>query len=229
MDASDVLTSPELRAGFNIAKRKPLPKVVLNYIRARFAQKKHGAVSEMVKLALATRPIDDIQEVATLGTALAGVTGGSRLAAMALSRAPVKYQLAGRVIGGIAGNLLAQAAKKRFIDSAVNQSIEDGSMPESLTYVDLLSKNQSRLSDAGFSAGVASGVPVGAYSYFNNSFAKNLAKDMGPALSPVNLAAMRLVGAIPMATTAVVVGSKLGNAVGNIMGYYRDKKEGNDE
>lgn len=179
-------------------------KIAKSYIMARIRQAfGHN------KQALWTRPIDDLSYVAKDGVRTVGAAGGavlgSNLARLVAQRNPYA-RVAGAILGSMAGASAAGAAGDAAIDGAVNAADSAGILPEALTHVNLMSQRQSRYSNLGSALGIASVVPLAARVIMKGETNPLLA--VGGALGSAYLM------------------SRIGNAAGNMAGYYADKQEG---
>jgi hypothetical protein len=90
------------------------------------------------------------------------------------------------------------------IDGGVSAAESVGAIPESLTHVNIMSDKQSKYSNMGSALGIASVVPLAARIIMKGETNPLLA--VGGALGSAYLM------------------SRLGNAAGNVAGYYADRK-----
>lgn len=202
-NVTDVYRSPEIKVLLK-ASTDPRPhKMALSYakakIRALLRQK------PLEKVALMDRPIDDLgyvaKDVIQSGGGVGGSLLGSYLAATAMPGSLRAKVLAG-VAGAIGGSIVGGAIGRRVVDGAIAAADSVDMIPEALTHVDIMSDRQSRYSNMGSALGIASVVPLAARVMTNGT---NPLLAIGGSLGTAYLA------------------SKVGNAAGNMIGYYRDR------
>ena len=202
--AVETYRAPEVKVALK-AMTDPRPhKLALSYLKARVRQILRKPIE---KKALWTRPIDDLSYVAKDGVRTAGAAGGavagSSLAGLVAQGNPYA-KLVGALLGSVAGGYAAGKAGDVGIDGAVSAAERAGIMPEPLTHVNILSKRQSNYSNLGSALGIASVVPLAARIIMKGETNPLLA--VGGALGSAYLM------------------SRIGNAAGNMAGYYADRR-----
>lgn len=201
--AVEVYRAPETKIVLKSITDPRPHKMAKSYLMAKIRQ--HLGLK---KEALWTRPIDDISYVAKDGVRTVGAAGGA-VAGAGLARLVAQgnpyANLVGSLVGGITGGYLAGSAGDAVIDGAVSAADRAGAIPEPLTHVNIMSKNQSRYSNLGSALGIASVVPLAARVMMKGETNPLLA--VGGALGSAYLM------------------SRIGNAAGNIAGYYADRRE----
>lgn len=203
--AVEVYRHPEVKAALKSLTDPRPHKIALSYLKARVRQILRK--EPMQKSALWTRPIDDISYVVKDGVRTAGAAGGavagSNLAGL-VSHGNPYAKVVGALLGSIAGGYGAGKVGDAGIDGAVNAADAVGAIPEPLTHVNILSKRQSNYSNMGAALGISSVVPLAARIILKGETNPLLA--VGGALGSAYLM------------------SRIGNAAGNIAGYYADKR-----
>jgi len=189
------------------AMTDPRPhKLALSYLKARVRQILRK--DPMYKQALWTRPVDDIAYVAKDAVRTAGAAGGavagSRVGALVAQGNPYA-RLVGALLGSIAGGYAAGRAGDAAIDGGIDVADRAGVLPEALTHVNIMSKRQSQYSNLGSALGIASVVPLATRIIMKGETNPLLA--VGGALGSAYLM------------------SRIGNAAGNMAGYYADRRE----
>lgn len=203
--AVETYRAPEVKVALK-AMTDPRPhKLALSYLKARVRQILRRPIE---KKALWTRPIDDLSYVAKDGVRTAGAAGGavagSSLAGLVAHGNPYA-RLVGALLGSVAGGYAAGKAGDAGIDGAVSAAERAGVMPEPLTHVNILSKRQSNYSNLGSALGIASVVPLATRIILKGETNPLLA--VGGALGSAYLM------------------SRIGNAAGNMAGYYADRRD----
>lgn len=201
----EVYRHPEVKAALKSITDPRPHKIALSYLKARVRQILRK--EPMQKSALWTRPIDDISYVVKDGVRTAGAAGGalagSNLAGL-VSHGNPYAKLVGALLGSVAGGYGAGKVGDASIDGAVNAADAVGAIPEPLTHVNILSKRQSNYSNLGSALGIASVVPLAARIIMKGETNPLLA--VGGALGSAYLM------------------SRIGNAAGNMAGYYADRR-----
>lgn len=201
----EVYRHPEVKAALKSITDPRPHKIALSYLKARVRQILRK--EPMQKAALWTRPIDDISYVVKDGVRTAGAAGGalagSNLAGL-VSHGNPYAKLVGALLGSVVGGYGAGKVGDASIDGAVNAADAVGAIPEPLTHVNILSKRQSNYSNLGSALGIASVVPLAARIIMKGETNPLLA--VGGALGSAYLM------------------SRIGNAAGNMAGYYADRR-----
>lgn len=184
------------------AMTDPRPhKLAVSYLKARVRQ-----ILGHQKQALWTRPVDDVayvgKELVRTTGATGGAVAGSRLGAL-VSQGNPYASIAGAILGGVMGARAGEAVGKKFIDGGIAAADAAGVIPESMKYVDIASKRQGTYSNVGSALGIASVVPLAARVMMRRK------------TSPLLAVAGSLGSAYLM--------SRIGNAAGNMAGYYVDR------
>lgn len=199
----DTYRSPEIKVVLKAATDPRPHKLALSYAKAKIRAMLRARPME--KAALMDRPIDDLgyvaKDVIQSGGGVGGSLLGSYLAAKAMPGSLRTKVLAG-IGGAIGGSMIGGAIGRRVIDGAIAAGDEVDMFPEALTHVDIMSDRQSRWSNMGSALGIASVVPLAA---------KTIMTGSNPLLA--------VAGSLGSAYLA----SKVGNAAGNVLGYYRDR------
>jgi hypothetical protein len=204
--AVETYRSPETKVMLK-AMTDPRPhKLALSYLKARVRQILRK--DPMQKKALWTRPIDDIAYVAkdgvrTLGAA-GGAVAGSKVGGLVAQGNPYA-RIVGALLGSVAGGYAAGRAGDATIDGGIQMADSAGVLPQSLTHVNIMSDRQSKYSNMGSALGIASVVPLAARIIMKGETNPLLA--VGGALGSAYLM------------------SRIGNAAGNMAGYYADRRE----
>lgn len=203
--AVEAYRNPETKVVLK-AMTDPRPhKLALSYLKARARQLLRK--EPLQKKALWTRPIDDISYVAKDSVRTAGAAGGalagSRLGAL-VGQGNMTARIVGALLGSVAGGYAAGKVGDASIDGAVNAVDRAGLLPEPLKHVNVMSDNQSRYSNIGSALGIASVVPLAARIIMKG--------ETNPLL------------AVSGALGSAYLMSRLGNAAGNVAGYYADRK-----
>lgn len=204
--AVETYRAPEVKVALK-AITDPRPhKMALSYLKARVRQLLRK--DPIQKQALWTRPIDDISYVVKDGVRTAGAAGGavlgSQLGGLVAQGNPYA-RLVGALLGSVAGGYATGRVGDAAIDGAVNAADSVGALPESLTHVNIMSKRQSNYSNMGSALGIASVVPLAARVILKGETNPLLA--VGGALGSAYLM------------------SRIGNAAGNMAGYYADRRD----
>ena len=203
--AVETYRSPETKAALK-AMTDPRPhKIAASYLKARIRQLLRKKPIE--KQALWTRPIDDISYVVKDSVRTAGAAGGavvgSKLGALVAQRNPYA-RLVGALLGSVAGGYAVGRAGNAVIDGGISAAESVGAIPEPLTHVNIMSDKQSKYSNMGSALGIASVVPLAARIIMKG--------ETNPLL------------AVTGALGSAYLMSRLGNAAGNVAGYYADRK-----
>lgn len=201
--AVEAYRSPEIKVTLK-AMTDPRPhKLALSYLKA-----KARLLLGHQKQALWTRPIDDLAYVAQDGVRTVGGLGGamvgSNLAGLVSNGNPLA-SIAGGLSGAMLGSYVAGKVGDAAIQGGINAAEEVGMMPEALTHVNIMSKRQSNYSNLGSALGVAGVIPLATRVMMKSN--------MNPLLA--------LSGALGSAYLL----SRIGNAAGNIAGYYADRRD----
>lgn len=202
--AVEVYRTPETKLMLK-SMTDPRPhKMAMSYLKARVRQ----LLRPHEKVALWTRPVDDLTYVAKdsirTGGALGGAVAGSNLGGLVTQGNPYA-KLVGGLLGGMAGSYAAGKAGDVALEAGVTAAEKAGILPEALTHVNIMSKRQTNYSNMGSALGIASVVPLAARVM--------LKTDRSPLLA--------LAGSLGTAYLA----SRIGNAAGNVVGYYADRKD----
>lgn len=204
--AVEAYRTPETKVALKMMTDPRPHKWALSYLKARARQMLRR--DPIVKQALWTRPIDDISYVVKDGIRTAGGLGGavagSQVGALVAQGNPYA-RLVGALLGSIAGGYAAGRVGDASVDKAVNVADAAGAIPEPLTHVNIMSKNQSNYSNLGSALGIATVVPLAARIIMKGETNPLLA--VGGALGSAYLA------------------SRIGNAAGNVAGYYADRRQ----
>lgn len=203
--AVDAYRTPEVKVALKVMTDPRPHKVAFSYLKARVRQILRG---DLQKSALWTRPIDDIAYVAKDGVRTAGAAGGalvgSKLGGL-VGQGNGYARLVGAILGSVAGATGAGRVGDAVIDGGIGVAESAGMMPEALTHVNIMSKRQSNYSNLGSALGIASVVPLAARIILKGETNPLLA--VGGALGSAYLM------------------SRVGNAAGNVAGYYADRYE----
>lgn len=204
--AVETYRAPEVKVALK-AMTDPRPhKMALSYLKARVRQILRK--DPIQKQALWTRPIDDISYVVKDGVRTAGAAGGavvgSKLGGLVAQGNPYA-KLVGALLGSVAGGYATGKVGDAAIDGAVNAADAVGALPESMTHVNIMSNRQSNYSNMGSALGIASVVPLAARIILKGETNPLLA--VGGALGSAYLM------------------SRIGNAAGNMAGYYADRRD----
>lgn len=202
--AVETYRSPETKAMLKgITDPRP-HKVAMSYLKARVRQLLRKPIE---KQALWTRPVDDISFVVKDSVRTAGAAGGavagSKLGGLVAQGNPYA-RLVGALLGSVAGGYAVGKVGDAAIDGGVAAAESVGAVPEALTHVNIMSKNQSNYSNLGSALGIASVVPLAARIIMKG--------ETNPLL------------AVSGALGSAYLMSRLGNAAGNVAGYYADRK-----
>ena len=195
--------SPETKVVLK-AMTDPRPhKMALSYLKAKVR-----LMLGHQKQALWTRPVDDLAYVAKDGIRTAGGLGGTVVGANVgrlVSHGNPYATILGGLTGAIAGSYVAGKAGDAVIDGSINAADSVGALPEALTHVNIMSKRQSNYSNLGSALGIASVVPLAGRIM--------LKSNMNPLM------------AVSGALGSAYLMSRIGNAAGNIAGYYADRRD----
>lgn len=182
-------------------------RMALSYLKARVRQILRR--DPMQKKALWTRPVDDVAYVVKDGVRTAGAAGGavagSRIGGLVAQGNPYA-RIVGALLGSVAGGYAAGKVGDATIDGGIEAAESAGVLPEAMTHVNIMSKRQSNYSNLGSALGIASVVPLAARIIMKGETNPLLA--VGGALGSAYLM------------------SRIGNAAGNVAGYYADRREG---
>lgn len=197
---------PETKVALKVITDPRPHKVALSYLKAKARMLLRR--DPMQKSALWTRPIDDISYVAKDGIRTAGAAGGavvgSKLGGLVAQGNPYA-KLVGALLGSVAGGYAAGKAGDASVDGVVDAADRVGAIPQPLTHVNIMSKNQSNYSNLGSALGIASVVPLAARIIMKG--------ETNPLL------------AVTGALGSAYLMSRIGNAAGNVAGYYADRRE----
>lgn len=205
--AVETYRSPEAKVGLKVMTDPRPHKLLKSYFKAKVQQllRRNKGLD---KKALWYRPIDDLSYVAKDGISTLGAAGGamagSGLAGLVSQGNPVA-KLVGSLLGGVGGSMVMSRVGGAGVDAAVGAAERAGIVPEALTHVNVMSDRQSNYSNIGSALGIASVVPLAGRVIVKGGTNPLLA--VGGALG-----------------TAYLM-SRIGNAAGNMAGYYADRRD----